>query len=133
MPRQARLDAPGVLQHLIGRSLERRALFRDDVDQDAFVTRLAHVLTATATPCLAWAPPEPCAPAAPDRPGAHLHRHAAASLVCCWAVRELGLSETAVGAALCLSQPAVSRAVARGAWLVAEEQLQIPVGENRII
>ncbi len=31
MPRQARLDAPGILHHVMVRGLERRPIFRDDV------------------------------------------------------------------------------------------------------
>ncbi len=30
MPRQARLDAPGVLQHVMARGIERRKIFWDD-------------------------------------------------------------------------------------------------------
>jgi hypothetical protein len=33
MPRQARLDAPGTLHHVMGRGIERTALFRDDHDR----------------------------------------------------------------------------------------------------
>lgn len=32
MPRQARLDAPGTLHHVIIRGLERRAIVQDDTD-----------------------------------------------------------------------------------------------------
>ena len=32
MPRQPRLDAPGLLQHVMARGIERRKLFRDDKD-----------------------------------------------------------------------------------------------------
>lgn len=55
MPRQARIDAPGALHHIIGRGLERRAIFRDDVDRDDFLTRLERVITETQTRCHAWA------------------------------------------------------------------------------
>jgi len=41
MPRLARLDAPGVLHHVMVRGLERRAIFRDDADRTDFVDRLA--------------------------------------------------------------------------------------------
>ena len=37
MPRQARLDAPGVLHHVMVRGIERRAIFRDDTDRADFV------------------------------------------------------------------------------------------------
>jgi len=55
MPRLARLDAPGVLHHVICRGIERRPIVRDDTDRAAFVERLGRVLTATGTPCYAWA------------------------------------------------------------------------------
>lgn len=55
MPRHARLDASGALHHLICRGIERRSIFRDDIDRAAFLTRLAELLTATGTPCYAWA------------------------------------------------------------------------------
>ncbi|MBU1904102.1 MAG: hypothetical protein KJ573_10985 [Proteobacteria bacterium] len=32
MPRQPRLDAPGLLQHVMARGIERRKLFLDDKD-----------------------------------------------------------------------------------------------------
>ena len=55
MPRQPRLDVPGVLQHVISRGIERREIFRDDEDRKSFVTRLSALLTATNTRCYAWA------------------------------------------------------------------------------
>ena len=33
MPRQARLDAPGLLQHVMARGIERREIFKDDKDR----------------------------------------------------------------------------------------------------
>ena len=33
MPRQARLDAPGVLQHIMARGIERRKIFWDNKDR----------------------------------------------------------------------------------------------------
>ena len=55
MPRQARIDAPGALQHIICRGIERRNIFKDDVDRETFVNQLGHVLAQTFTPCSAWA------------------------------------------------------------------------------
>jgi hypothetical protein len=43
MPRQARLDAPGTLHHVMVRGLERRVIFQDDVDRADFVARLAQL------------------------------------------------------------------------------------------
>jgi len=54
MPRGPRLDAPGVLQHVMVRGLERRALFRDDRDRDDFINRLAAVCERTGLEVLAW-------------------------------------------------------------------------------
>ena len=45
MPRQAHLDAPGALQHIIVRGMERRKLFGDDAERKAFVERLGRLLT----------------------------------------------------------------------------------------
>ena len=55
MPRLARLDAPGLLQHVMARGIERRKLFRDDKDRKAFLDRLAIILEETQTQCYAWA------------------------------------------------------------------------------
>ncbi len=55
MPRQARLDAPGVLQHVMARGIERRKIFWDDKDRSSFLERLAVILEETQTQCYAWA------------------------------------------------------------------------------
>jgi REP element-mobilizing transposase RayT len=55
MPRIARIDAPAALHHIIIRSIEKRPIFLSDADRDRFVSRLARVLTDTATACYAWA------------------------------------------------------------------------------
>jgi len=55
MPRHARLDAPGTLHHVIIRGIERGAIMKDNVDREAFVTRLGAVAPATGTPIFAWA------------------------------------------------------------------------------
>jgi len=55
MPRQARLDAPGLLQHVIARGIERRAIFKDDKDRKSFLDRFAAVLDHAQTQCYAWA------------------------------------------------------------------------------
>jgi len=54
MPRQARIDAPGALHHVIIRGIERRAIFKDNQDKDNFVNRLGNILLDTSTPCYAW-------------------------------------------------------------------------------
>ncbi len=55
MPRQARLDAPGLLQHVMARGIERREIFKDDKDRELFLGRLAIVLDESQTQCYAWA------------------------------------------------------------------------------
>ncbi len=44
MPRLARLDAPGVLHHVIIRGIERRNIFEDNKDRDNFLARLNNLL-----------------------------------------------------------------------------------------
>ncbi len=55
MPRQARLDAPGILYNVMVRGLERRPIFRDDVDRRDFCTRLGRLVEATTLTVYAWA------------------------------------------------------------------------------
>jgi REP element-mobilizing transposase RayT len=55
MPRQSRLDAPGILHHVIIRGIERREIFQDRKDQDNLVGRLTELLPRTKTACYAWA------------------------------------------------------------------------------
>ncbi len=55
MPRLARLDAPGVLHHVMIRGIERRKIFRDDTDRDNLVERISTLLPETKTACYAWA------------------------------------------------------------------------------
>ena len=54
MPRQARLDLPGLLQHVMVRGIEKRDIFFDDADREYFVQRLSKLLTETGAECLAW-------------------------------------------------------------------------------
>jgi putative transposase len=54
MPRQPRLDAPGLLQHVMARGIEGREIFKDDQDRSSFLERLAIVLEETQTQCYAW-------------------------------------------------------------------------------
>ena len=55
MPRQPRLDAPGVLQHVMAKGIERRKIFWDDKDRASFLDRFAVILDDTQTQCYAWA------------------------------------------------------------------------------
>ncbi len=55
MPRQARLDAPGTLHHVIVRGIERGKIVADGEDRQTFVARLGEVAMATGTTLYAWA------------------------------------------------------------------------------
>jgi len=55
MPRQARLDAPGALHHVMIRGIERRVIFRSDQDREDLLDRLGSLLPETGTLCYAWA------------------------------------------------------------------------------
>ena len=55
MPRQARLDAPGTLHHVMGRGIDRATIFVGDADRDDFVRRLAELCREGALVIYAWA------------------------------------------------------------------------------
>lgn len=55
MPRGPRLDAPGVLQHVMARGIMRQVIFHDDVDRGDFVQRLARLAEARSMSVYAWA------------------------------------------------------------------------------
>jgi REP-associated tyrosine transposase len=55
MPRGPRLDAPGVLQHVMARGIEGRRIFRDAPDYEDFLARLAGLVQAGAFTVYAWA------------------------------------------------------------------------------
>ena len=55
MPRGPRLDAPGVLHHVMVRGIERRPLFRDDRDRDDFLRRLGSLAESGTLTVYAWA------------------------------------------------------------------------------
>lgn len=55
MPRQARLDAPGLLNHVIARGLERREIFTNKTDYEDFLSRVESALEKSPNQLLAWA------------------------------------------------------------------------------
>ena len=55
MPRAARLDIAGALQHVIVRGVERRDIFLDDQDRQSFVDRFTILMEQMGMECLAWA------------------------------------------------------------------------------
>ena len=57
MPRLARLDAPGVLHHVVGRGIEGKEIFLGDIDRNDFISRLAELAEDDAMDIYAWALP----------------------------------------------------------------------------
>src|SRR4030066_295966 len=55
MPRQARLDAPGTLHHVMARGIEGTDIFRTEKDRNDFLVRLAEQCKAEALRVYAWA------------------------------------------------------------------------------
>ena len=54
MPRIARLDAPGVLHHVMIRGIEGRKIFRNNKDRKDFIERLARLCPEMGINCYAW-------------------------------------------------------------------------------
>ncbi|MBW1776747.1 MAG: transposase [Deltaproteobacteria bacterium] len=55
MPRQARIDAPGALHHILTRGIEQRKIFEDDKDREDFLERLSRLVQEMGTVCYGWA------------------------------------------------------------------------------
>ena len=54
MPRQARLDAPGTVHHVIIRGIEKRRIVDDEEDRQEFVCRMSRIAEETQTAVYAW-------------------------------------------------------------------------------
>jgi len=54
MPRQARLDAAGVLHHVMARGIERGLIYRDDRDREEFLKRCSGLVLKKAWTVYAW-------------------------------------------------------------------------------
>ena len=55
MPRFARLDAPDVLHHVMGRGIEKRKIFLDEEDRFDFLSRLEGIVKEKGMDVYAWA------------------------------------------------------------------------------
>lgn len=55
MPRQARLDVPGALHHIMVRGINKSTIFEDDQDRSRFLDRLGENVTAARATVYAWA------------------------------------------------------------------------------
>jgi len=53
--RQARLDAPGALHHVMGRGIEGISIFRSDEDREDYLTRLGSLCEGKILSVHAWA------------------------------------------------------------------------------
>ncbi len=56
MPRQARLDGPGALLHIMVRGIAKTKIFRDDKDKAGFLDRLAQNIEEGDSSVYAWVP-----------------------------------------------------------------------------
>jgi REP element-mobilizing transposase RayT len=54
MPRLARLDAPGILHHVMGRDIERKEIFTSNTDRSDFIDRPAALAEKGAMDVYAW-------------------------------------------------------------------------------
>ena len=54
MPRQARIDYPGTLQHVIGRGIERRRIFGREKGKAKFLERVQKQKEKGSMQCYAW-------------------------------------------------------------------------------
>ena len=54
MPRQARLDAPGALHHIMVRGIDKTDIFADDLDKTGFLERLGENITEGKCSIYAW-------------------------------------------------------------------------------
>ena len=55
MPRQARLDLPGTLQHIIIKCAENQKIVKDQSDRQRFVSQIGDIALETGTTIYAWA------------------------------------------------------------------------------
>ena len=124
MPILARLDAPGVLHHIIIWGIERRNIFRDNKDRDNFIDRLSDFgkkVSESRKGYLSYV-----------KKGEKIYSKGrrkvqveARDLLCYWAVRELGISCTDLAKQLGMTQPGVGYAVSRGEKIAKENNYQL--------
>ena len=116
MARQALIDAPGALHHIICRGIERRKTYDDDAERHHFLKRFGNILKESSTPCYRWT-------LIPNHFNLLLRTGKVPNSTVLWsvesrltgdAVRELGMSQTNLSRLLGNGQSALSRAVVRG-------------------
>jgi len=112
MPRKARIDAAGALHHIIVRGIERRYHYQaKGYDFDWLAGQVATLLGLEQDIV--------------TRPGRCPDTVEARSVLCYWAVRELGISTLELSKRLGVSQPTASQSVKRGEKIVKEKELKM--------
>ncbi|WP_236021710.1 hypothetical protein [Geomesophilobacter sediminis] len=92
--------------------MERRAAYKDShIELEQIAYRVAEIFKVDADRVM--------------KAGKHPDIVQARSVLCFWATRELGMTTTALGKRIGMSQPAVSRAAERGDELVKENGWQL--------
>ena len=117
MPRLARLDAPGILHHVMGRGIERKKIFINDADRNDFIDRLAALAEEGAMDVYAWVlmPNHYNISPVELRSGSRRRDVTRARGSISWiAVRELGYSGADVARYLGVTNSCVTRFVASG-------------------
>jgi REP element-mobilizing transposase RayT len=78
------LDAPGTLQHIMGRGIERTKIFRNKRDREEFLTRLAALCEDGSLIVYAWALMPNHFHSGQNRESAFISKHAEiAHWLCC--------------------------------------------------
>ncbi len=112
MPRKARINAPGTLQHIIVRGIERRYHYQAmGYDFDWLVGQTAALLDVYRDIV--------------TRPGRYPNTVEARSVLCYWATRELGITTLELSRRLGISQPTASQSAKRGEKIVKKKQLKV--------
>jgi hypothetical protein len=110
MPRLARIDIAGLLQHVIVRGIERRDIFVDDIDRQNFVDRVITLRGLLKVVSDLWG----LDPEAVRRPSKTRAPAAALGIICHLAIFEFGYRGSEVGRFLHLDSSGVSLAARRG-------------------
>jgi hypothetical protein len=111
MPRQARIDTPGGLHHIMVRGIERQDIFRDDLARDYVLGYFGKDRKTAQRRYRDYVLEGVGQGRRPDLVGGGLIQPR--SVFCYWAVREPEETATSVARKLGLTQSGVSRAVSR--------------------
>ena len=110
MPRQARIDAPGALHHILIRGIEQRGIFEDDKDREMRIQSAGMDLSGVIAAVCRYLNIDEKELAGPTR---RPKIASARALVGYIATRELSISGSEVARRLNVDRSAISRAVQR--------------------